>query len=217
MRIGLLVDGDAERAALPELLGQLKESTGHSFLNPVRPAVHPKASPARIARACQSEIDILVGKGVDRIVVLLDREDRADCPTQIAQQVEQAIRAHAGGEAPVVVVVKDRCFENWLVADPDAIAASPARFSLPASVRAALHADQADHLDAVEILKKGVTKGSDNKVRDSKRILARCRVERMAGGSRSFRRFLRCLDHPLYSNQSKRPAPQPDRSAQENS
>lgn len=110
MKFGILVDGEAEVASLPRLIPQLREHTGHTILHPLRSAVQPKATAERIAQSCQREITILAGKGVDRVIVLIDREDRAECPTELALQVQRAIAKRTA--VPVRVVVKDRCFEN---------------------------------------------------------------------------------------------------------
>jgi hypothetical protein len=203
MKIGILVDGEAERAGLPMLFEQLRAQTGHAIVNPLQPAVHPKADPERFAGACVPKIEILAKKGVDRIVVLVDREDRDDCPTEIATAIRQSIIRKTA--LPVCVVVKDRCFENWLVADAESFVSST-RFKLEPSVRRAIESGLADGLDALALLKRNAVKDSYNKVRDGKRILEQSDVGRMAAGSRSFRRLLRCLGHPQYLDGSKRPA-----------
>lgn len=203
MRIGLLVDGVAEVESLPTLFAQLRTATGHTLLTPLRPAIHPIASIERIAARCTPQMEILRGKRADRVIVVLDREGRTDCPGAFARQVETAIAGRSS--IPVAVVVKDRCFENWLISDPDAISTLPSRFRLAASVELAARTDRADQQDALRALKDSAIRKDYNKVLDSKRILAVSNVGRMAQGSRSFRRFLRCIDHPLYRNQSVRP------------
>lgn len=79
MRVGVVVDGESEYKSLRALFPQLQTATGYTFLRPVLAKFCPTAPYPAIARACQSHLLLLTGKRVDRIVVLLDREDRGDC------------------------------------------------------------------------------------------------------------------------------------------
>jgi hypothetical protein len=65
----------------------------------------------------------------DVVVVLLDRETQNQGPAEIAAALEREFARKAYG-VPVRVVVKDRQFENWLVADLDALRQCR-RFGLP--------------------------------------------------------------------------------------
>jgi hypothetical protein len=106
---------------------------------------------------------------------------------------------------PSEVVVKDRMFENWLVADIEALKALRGRFRISRSVERSIDPNKADQVDALRILKSCVVRDSYSKVRDSQQILARAAVASMGRNSRSFRRFLHCVGDPTYAAQSKRP------------
>ena len=66
--------------------------------------------------------------------------------------------------------------------------------------------NETDHLDALAILTAACIGNADDKVKDGKRTMERSAVSRIAANSRSFRRFLRVLDHPNYVDQSRLPA-----------
>jgi hypothetical protein len=100
-----------------------------------------------------------------------------------------------------------------LVADATAFSKHPARFRLSAAdVRSVTH-NNADDVDAAALIKRAIERaggpGPYNKRNDSRLILAAADVSKMAANSRSFRRFLRCVGHPDYSGQSRRPKPRP--------
>ena len=109
------------------------------------------------------------------------------------------------------MVLKDRMFENWLVAATSALRSQPKRFRLSGTAASSIAPNNADQTDALGLLhtatraaRKG-KKQTYSKIADSKRILARVDINEMAANSRSFRRFLRCLGHPAYHDQSRRP------------
>ncbi len=110
MRIGLVVDGQAEVFAVRELVNQL--AIPHvQFLNPIYADMQPKATPHQIARSALNKCQIHLARNVELIVVLIDREDRGDCPSRFAANIRAAfVRL---GLASIEVVVKDRKFENW--------------------------------------------------------------------------------------------------------
>jgi hypothetical protein len=57
----------------------------------------------------------------------------------------------------------------------------------------------------VALLKRAAQGDAYEKVQDAKRILERADVLRLATNSRSFRRFLRVIEHPTYREQSAAP------------
>jgi Domain of unknown function (DUF4276) len=117
--------------------------------------------------------------------------------------VAQALQS--GTPVDVLVVLKDMAFENWLIADIDAISTMSARYSLSKAAIDAVAPDKADRVNGYRWLMKA-TDGTYDKKRDAKRILAAAQPSRIAANSRSFRRFLRVLGHPAYKAQSKAPA-----------
>lgn len=203
MRIGVIVDGRSEFSALPKLNPQIEHLSGNVIADIVKADVHPMATAAVIARAASERIAVLQVRRVDRVVLLVDREDRPECPGVLAEQIRERIQPQA--PVPVLVVIKDKAFENWLVSDIDAILGMRARFALSNQVINSIQPNKADHVDAYSVLRSAAIHRTYDKVKDAGRILDHADVLRMAANSRSFRKFLRCVEHPAYSGQSKRP------------
>jgi hypothetical protein len=66
--------------------------------------------------------------------------------------------------------------------------------------------DRADSIpDAESLLKAAARKPGYNKTRDAVEIMMKADMLRIAENSRSFRRLLRCVNHPRYADQSKEP------------
>lgn len=203
MKIGIIVDGVSEFASLVELYPQLRELTGNDFLRPVRADIQPKAPIGVIARQCARPARQYAGRGAARIIVIIDREDRSECPGELATAIAGKIAATTAID--VCVVIKDRAYENWIVADLRAVRASRGRFVVSKATERAVAPDKADLVSALELLKRSTIGDAYDKVRDSKRILAQADPSTIAENSRSFRRFLRCAGALLYSQQSKQP------------
>lgn len=201
MRIGLVVDGQSEVAALPNLYPRLEAETGHQFLRPVLAPIQPLAPPAAIARACGTRVSQLARRGADRVLVLVDREGRPECPGVLALEIQGRLPQ----AVTTTVVIKNRTFENWLIADVQALLQQPGRFDVSAGMRSRIEPNHADSADALRLLQRAAIRTAYNKVQDSQRTLARAAPCEMASNSRSFRRFLRCSDHPLYRRQSRHP------------
>jgi len=104
------------------------------------------------------------------------------------------------------VVMKNRMFENWLVSDLVAFSNQGARFRVTGGMRSAVEPNRADGADALAWLKRACIGASYAKVEDAKRILGRADPVRMAQNSRSFRRLMRVVRHPVYLTQSRRPS-----------
>lgn len=204
MRIGLIVEGQSEFVALPHLLHQLREGTGHSFIGPVRATAHPNAQAAVIARSVVESVAYLQLRKVDEVVLLMDREDREECPGALADQLSEHIQPLV--TVPVRVVIKDRTFENWLISDVEALRAMPARFTITEATVRSISPNKADRINAYELLQQCAIRNSFQKVKDAQRILGHADIHRMAENSRSFRRLLRCVGHPAYAGQSRNPA-----------
>lgn len=201
MRVGLIVEGRSEYAALPKLRESLSTEAGVTMVGPLLAAVSPTSAPAVIAREVRKHLVVLEQKGAERVVILLDKEDHALCCGERADEIAHAVRPYS--RLPIFVVLKDVMFENWLIADVAALRMMPARFSItPAAVRA-VAPDKADAANGYDWLQKA-TKGRYEKVADAQRILAFALPRQIGANSRSFRRFLRVIGHPDYASQSKR-------------
>lgn len=166
--------------------------------------MHPKATPRQIAKAASSSANILLSQGIDRLVVLMDREDNTDCPSKISTNVAAAFTKL--GFTEVYVVIKDKKFENWLIADPLALKQYPRRFNVNKSFERKVSRNKADNVPDAEALSNTACKGGAfHKRKDASEIARAQSVTNVAANSRSFRRFLRVLTYPNYATQSKNP------------
>lgn len=209
MKVGFIVDGDAEFASLPHLLRRIDSK--HEILPGVlKAAVHPLGGPGKIARAVMPRVRILVAnRGVRQVVIILDREQQTGCCGVVAKEIAQAVSRMCESEGlrvEVSVVLKDRTYENWLLSDPDALRASTGRFRVSAAFAKKVQPNKADTVDAGKLIKTAVVKGSYDKVEDGVRIMKAADPSGMGANSRSFRRLLRVAGDRAYSRQSKLPA-----------
>jgi hypothetical protein len=206
MRLGVIVDGEAEYASFKDLLPKLAAESGNVFLSTLKADLQPHAPFGAMAKSCRSRVTQLEARRADLILILLDRETRPECPGDLARALQREVQTYASSD--IEVVIKNRCFENWLLADLTALAAQPARFSISATVRGRVEPDTADNVDGNDIVKR-VVLGSYEKVSDSCRIVKQLDVTRAGRNSRSFRRLLRVSGVALYSSQSRRPVAAP--------
>ena len=204
MRIGVVVEGQSEFTALPQLREQLCLETSTGSVKILRARYDPHARPERVVKACRSALRQLVGRRFDLAVVLIDRERQTKSPAAIAEELEAAFAAAEIG-IPVAVVVKDRCFENWLVADLEALRRLTGRFEVSTGMVKAIEPDRADRADAHRLLKVATKGDAYGKVDDARRILEKATITHMAQHSRSFRCFLARLGHPRLQNGSCKP------------
>jgi hypothetical protein len=135
------------------------------------------------------------------------RESRPECPTLIAQSILAAVQPMClqVGIGTATIVIKNRKYENWLIADPIAVNKMRKRFRLSASVVQSITNGAADSIDAESVLKRAAKKIPYAKKEDSARIMKVAEPLGIASNSRSFRRFLRVLGNPAYREQSLNP------------
>ncbi len=117
--VGLIVEGQTEFAALPKLARLLD---GCPPLRPINlRGVGAERPPIGIARLAAPHIIAHQAAGRSRIIFCLDREDRKECPGQLAQAVSSALstelRNRGRDPSGLAVVVADRSFEAWILAD----------------------------------------------------------------------------------------------------
>ncbi|MFQ6029146.1 MAG: DUF4276 family protein [Dehalococcoidia bacterium] len=208
MRIGFLVEGQSEYVALPELLKRC--DSPHVLLTRVLVApVSPLGTPYQIANQLMKKIPILATRNVDKVVVLIDRENCPQCAGHRASEIRIALNQRLmqkGYSLSVDVVIKNRCFENWLVADVEALREISGIFELSQATLNQIQPNKADNANAIQLLRRSCCHPHTyEKVAHSKAILSRADPNRIAANSRSFRRFLRLIDCPLYSTQSRNP------------
>jgi hypothetical protein len=194
MKIGLLVDGKAEFYGLPHLLPRL--GSPHVILSPLLCDIQPYASPAQIALAASKRFAILLPKGVTLIVILLDKERRQECTGELVLAIEREARARLAAlksPAAVRVVFKVPMFENWLVADPEALRGMIGRFEKVERIAKQAAPNRADAVDALGLLKTCSKDRTFDKVRDGVAICKVLEPARAAANSRSFRKLLKEL------------------------
>lgn len=208
MRVGVLVDGQAEYYSIKELLGKIP---GAPPVTVQYVDIQPNASPGKIVNAAVRFVNTL--RNCSRIVVLLDLEQRDECPGVWASALKEELERASTVGCPIDVVIKVRMYENWLVADPHGINAHTRLFQLSAAQIRSIEPNTADHVrDPVALLKAAKrSHESYDKVRDAIRLVKVVNPMTIAQNSRSFRRFLRVLQVPPYTLQSRNPAATPGR------
>lgn len=126
--IGLVVEGEADFAAIPILL----RSAGIRVAGPAHFGGQPTdCEPGKfqyfVQKAIVPIVRIMCLKGVSLVAVVIDREDRPQCPGNFAQDVLQVIvrtmkaEWRYDGSPRIAVISADRNLENWLIADPKGI------------------------------------------------------------------------------------------------
>lgn len=207
MKVAIITEGEGEWAALPELLPQFRTRSSVEFIQIMRVRAQPDGPVEKLARACKPAFQICEAKGVDRVVIVLDREQQPEPPGDIALRIQTAIRTifHA---APfeIRVVIKDRAFENWVIADLSALRAQRARYKVSTAMANAVAPNKADRTDALALLKSAAVGQDYHKIQDSRKTLAKADVARLAANSRSFRHLLHVIEDPDYCTQCKVPA-----------
>lgn len=206
MRIATISEGQTEFACLPLLFPQVKNATGDILLNPLYAQIPPKEPVHRIVRECVKALRVASVSKPDLVLILIDREDANSSAGSIGAEIERGIKAEHSYAFAVRVVVKDRMFENWLIADVDALAAQPKRFEVTEALRRRVQPNKADRVAALELMKKAARNGQYDKVADGKRTAAHLDLLRAGQHSRSLRHFLHVLGHPAYQEQCARPS-----------
>jgi len=205
MKIGLLVDGRAEYYALPHLLPRL--GSPHQLLAPLVCDIQPFASPALMAHVASKQFPILLSKGVDSIVVLIDKETRPDCTGELVQVIEREMRTRLvvhSEEAGLSVVLKVSKFENWTASDPEALRALSGMFENVERIEKQVAPNRADAVDALSLLKSCARKGY-HKVDGGVAICKQLDPVRAAANSRSFRKLLKVLECPGVGSEGRSP------------
>lgn len=210
MKIGLLVDGRAEYYALPHVLPRL--GSPHQVLQPLVCDIQPFATSGQMALAASKKFPILLAKGVESIVVLIDKETRPDCTGELVQAVERDARARLADLTSAVslqVVFKVSMFENWLIADPQALGELTGLFEKVERIERQVSRGRADAVDALGLLKSCSRRRGYDKVDGAVAICRQLAPIRAAKNSRSFRKLLKTLGCPLEAPSTKKPPRQP--------
>lgn len=135
-------------------------------------------------------------KGAEFIVILIDKETRLDCTGELVQAVERKAQALLRNLSPTVdlqVVFKVSMFENWLIADPKAVAGLPGLFEHVERIEKQVSNGRADSVGALDLLRACSKQRSYHKVDGAVAICKGLDPARAAGNSRSFRKLLKVL------------------------
>lgn len=203
MTIGIITEGIAERSSLIIIVDKLRK-LGLNITNPLFAPLQPKASAGQIVKSAEDRIHLLNRQKCDKIILIIDHEGNENCVIDWRKELEQEISKR--GFKNVNVVIKVRQFENWLLADLEAID-SCKNFSVTKTLKNKVEHNKADHIrnPVAELSKIKNNKESYHKNKDSKAIAKNLDIDRMSLNSRSFRRLLTLVNHPKYQDQSKIP------------
>ncbi|MFF9407061.1 DUF4276 family protein [Streptomyces anandii] len=203
-RIGVVTEGESEVKGLPEIFPALEKRVGVQLLRPIRSAVDPLSPLPVLTKGLRTGIQLSLARNAQLVVVLLDRENSETSAAARAADIERRLRDEV--DDAVRVVIKDRTFENWLIACPEAFAKQRSRYSHSERIRRAACPNKADRCaDPCELINSAMAKGRYDKTADAPKILKFSNLDSMAANSRSFRRFLAVLGDPKYVSGSKRP------------
>jgi hypothetical protein len=186
LKIGIVTEDRQGLDILDEIIGRVP-GEGHQFLRTFHAAVHPKQpSLDQMALKLARLIDQVKARGADRVLVLIDREDR-ECAVEFARGLSDAISRQ--GQQDVRVIVKDRCLENWLIADPGALTKLKGF-----AVTAAFSRNVRGKADAItdptrELARMRVSKKPYHKAKDGLAIAQKLDPNTCCRNSRSFRKF----------------------------
>jgi hypothetical protein len=119
--IGLIVEGDAEFAAFP-FLHKKKLVAGCPPLKPINlGGVGAERKPEGVAKLLAPKVIQHQAAGRTKVVICIDREHRTLCAPGFATAVTEALRAElqrrGKPSTDVHVVIANRAFEAWLLAD----------------------------------------------------------------------------------------------------
>ena len=200
MAISLVVEGDSDLGALPVILRNAKIAVAR---NPIQFGGQPVecSVPVLVERVLLSKVRIASLKSTTRVIVVLDRESRPDCPGDFASRVETELLAQLAPfgnprQPPITVICADRCLENWLLADPAGLAKHAYIAKSPAS-KVGNNADGVQ--DAQAVIRWAYRKGSKyHKRRDAPGLAEKVRVldPAVRRRSKSLDKFLRVAGVP---------------------
>ncbi len=194
--IGVIVEGMGELEPIASYLSRVNTSR-RIATRPLYADLQPKANPCVIATSAKAAIKQLTRRGVTKIIVLIDLEDR-DCPIKFAEELKLAFQ-RAYSELTIVPVVKHSAIENWMIADIDALKAMPKRFGNIDSVESQLARYRCvdKFRNPIRLLNQIAIKTEYHKTQDPPRIAPKQNIETMLTKSRSFRKFLAEVEHKI--------------------
>jgi hypothetical protein len=196
-----VVEGDAEFDALP----RLHKKSLIAGCPPLRATnmggIGSDITPTAIARRVVGSVIAHQAAGRTKVVVCFDREQRQECPGELALAVLSALRdelaKHNRSSSDVHVVVADRAFEAWILADADglhkrgALARAPSFHSFEGSLGLSSAKGKAD---LTKLLSRTYSETSDGpKLFEQIDFACARKFEVRGHRSRSLDKFLRTL------------------------
>jgi len=176
--VGLVVEGEAEHRAVPVLLRRAGASPGAPIV--FRGQALGCDVSVLVQRKLLSPTRTALLKDYSKVLVIVDRETREDCPGEFARcvlaELVRQLRSNFGyeGHPPLSVICADRSLENWLISDPEGLA-THAYIEKDVSRRVGANADGRD---AVEIIEWAYRANSRyHKRRDAPALAAKVRVQ----------------------------------------
>ena len=120
VRIGCIVEGHGEVAAVPLLIRRIAKSLypnlGINIPHPIRVSRDKVIKPGELERAVELAARNIKGQGA--IFVLIDSDD--DCPAQLGPALlRRALQVRSN--LPIAVVLAKREFEAWFLAAADSL------------------------------------------------------------------------------------------------
>lgn len=115
MKIGVIVDGRAEYSSLSAVLQRIN-TTAEIITQPIKCDIQPYSTAGQIAHVVVKKgLGTLIHRGADKIVVLVDKENRMDCTVEFVQSIEEEIAQRKPvpfTRIEVRVVLKIAAYEN---------------------------------------------------------------------------------------------------------
>lgn len=193
MRVAVIGEGQTEYYCLPTIAGRLGNTVlgqahirgsnaGFDWDNLIRTRVAPY-------------VHVMAVRRPDKIVIVLDREEREDCAPELAERAMQIIQAecaHYLGQAAVAVIICDRKFECLLFADYEAVES----IGILQQMATAAFPPVTDEVNVPALIKPHLQKGKTfNKHRHGKQLAQRMALheEKVLDRNRSMRKLVKEL------------------------
>lgn len=196
MRVAIIGEGQTEYTCLPSIAGRL----GNQVVGRARTITVSSDFDWRqfFEKRVVQLVLAMLARNPEKILVVLDREDREECPADLARTGLEVIIEHCGyclGGCRLAVVISNRKFESLLFADYAAVDTLPI-LRHPVS---ATFPDTTDKRGVVSWLTRALDEGcSYDKVQHGAMLASRMNVgdPRVLARSRSLRKLIKELQPP---------------------
>ena len=192
MSLGLLVEGESDRAAIPILVRRL------GYRHSVRASIAPRGDMLKFDKIRQSVISLIRRRSdIDLVVVCIDAEtsDPNSFLAQEAMPVQRRLNRDRAIHVPVRYAVVDHALEGWLACDEDAL-----RSVLGGGrARINIQGNPDRHPNPALILDRVFMQNNRDfrKTLDNPKIAQAATPQNIAAKSPTFRRFAQLIGHPI--------------------